>query len=83
MKINSADGLLDAVKSNNYSCPKCGKEENDYDYDINKGYDVAGEHYPKYFSVRKVNTIDGSYLVWTEVHRCTKCKTIYWFRNEN
>ena len=78
-KCNDLYALLGAVKGDNYSCPKCGKQEDDYDF--SEGYDVDGEHYPKSFNENKGSTIDGNYWDWDEVHCCTNCKTIYWFNN--
>ena len=71
--------LLGVVKGNEYSCPKCGKQEDEYD--INEGYDVDGEHYPQQFNESRGSTIDGNYWYWDEVHCCTKCKIKYWFNN--
>ena len=78
-KCNDLYTLLGAVKGKEYSCPNCGKQEDDYD--MNGGYDVDGENYPKCYNERKGSTIDGNYLDWDEVHVCSGCKTKYWFRN--
>lgn len=78
-KCNDLYALLGAVKGNDYSCPKCGKQEDDYD--LSEGYDVDGEHYPKNYNESRGSTIDGNYWDWDEVHCCTECGTKYWFRN--
>lgn len=78
-KCNDLHALLGAVKAKEYSCPNCGKEEEDYDEKY--GYEVDGEQYPKYFNEGMHSTIDGDFWTWDEVHCCTVCKTKYWFKN--
>lgn len=78
-KYNDLYLLLGAVKANEYSCPKCGKQEDNYD--MSDGYYVDGENYPKFYNKKEGSTIDGNYLDWDEVHVCSECKTKYWFRN--
>jgi len=78
-KCNDLYILLGAVKGKEYSCPKCGKQEDDYD--MSEGYNVDGENYPKCYNESKGGTIDGNYWDWDEVHVCSECNTKYWFRN--
>ena len=76
-KCNDLYALLGAVTAKEYSCPKCGKQEDEYD----DGYEVDNEKYPKCYNENKGSTIDGNYWDWDEVHHCTGCGTKYWFRN--
>lgn len=70
-------GTYGAVPANGYSCPKCGE----YGKDDMDGYDVDGEHYPKYFNEYKGSTMDGNYHNWDELHCCEECKIKFWFEN--
>ncbi len=78
-KCNDLYTLLGAVQAKEYSCPKCGKKEDEFDE--SEGYIVDGKKYPKYFNETKGSTIDGNYHYWDEVHCCTNCGKIYYFNN--
>ena len=69
-----------AIEGNGFACPKCGHDE---ECDDPEGYYVDNEKYPKYFNDGKYSTIDGTFYIWTELHKCTKCGTLYWFVNSN
>ena len=58
--------------SEDYCCPKCGTESPDEEYYI------EGEKYPKYYD--QTISFYGN-LDWIEVHKCSKCKTLYYFNN--
>ena len=58
--------------SKDYHCPKCGAEYPDEDYSI------EGEKYPKYYNQ---HTYYYGNVEWTEVHKCPKCKSLYYFEN--
>lgn len=76
-KYDDLSALLGAVKSDDYCCPKCGKQEDECEGE----YEVDGENYPKYFNESRGSTMNGNYWDWDEVHHCTGCGTKYWFRN--
>lgn len=73
----TVDPLLGVVKVKDYKCPNCGLIHNDNE----NGYKVGGVKYPKYLNEHKGSDMDGMYWDWSELHKCQKCKTEYWFRN--
>lgn len=69
--------LLEAEKipcSEDYRCPKCSAECPDEEYYI------ESEKYPKYYN--KYTSFYGN-IEWDEVHKCPRCKTLYYFNNGN
>lgn len=58
--------------SEDYCCPKCGAECPDEEYFVD------GQKYPKYYN--QTTSFYGD-LDWDEVHKCQKCKTMYYFSN--
>lgn len=53
-------------KSEDYKCPNCG---------VLSGFETIGRTEPEF------QTEPDPHYSWIEVHQCTKCETIYQFRN--
>lgn len=67
--------LSNVIYSNNYHCPKCGAAT------PSEPYKVDGEEYPKLYNEVFYGNVDGTVHDWTEVHKCSNCKTLYKFIN--
>lgn len=77
-KCDDFNKTFGAVEVKDYSCPKCGKMEDEHD---DYTYMINNEMYPKCFNEFRGSTIDGNYRYWDELHCCTNCNTMYWFSN--
>ena len=62
-------------KKYEYCCPNCGVEPPEEEYTVDK------ELYPQCFNEYLSSTDCGTIHDWDEVHKCPKCKTLYYFRN--
>lgn len=62
-------------KSWKYDCPNCGTEPPEEDYTVD------GETYPQCYNEYLCGTDDGTTHDWDEVHKCPKCKTMFYYTN--
>lgn len=69
-------GRFGAFLAKDFSCPNCGHME-----EFEDTYKVNGNVYPLDFNESRGSTMDGNYWDWDELHCCSECFTMYWFRN--
>lgn len=62
-------------KSWKYDCPNCGTKPPEEDYTVD------GETYPQCYNEYLCGTDDGTTHDWDEVHKCPKCKTMFYYTN--